>query len=242
MATTFIIGTLSLAGLVFWADFKSWQRFGNQASNALIGTGGTPPTLRGYLKIRRWGLYLLYNRQNLLSTTSIPTTGPTYLTPDLISPRPGLRPKLTRWTLPQRQHVEFITPQASAALSTLIQSFASTPPYSSYISTAPSKTEGGTGPAIYVNPDVDTINPAAHRIFYEIAHVHPNDNSLHVYVSPRDAKTVIEKGWGQRFPVSWLAPVSWIMVYAPRDEEEVGIVREIVRAGVCFAAGKELSE
>lgn len=77
-----------------------------------------------------------------------------------------------------------------------------------YIETRPSKTEGGTGPAVYVKPDVETINPFAHKIFFEVAHVHPADNSLHVYVSPLDAKLVIERGWGQRFPVIWLAPPS----------------------------------
>jgi hypothetical protein len=121
-----------------------------------------------------------------------------------------------------------------------MQEFANASPYSQYIQTNCSKTEGGTGPAIYVKPDVKTINPNAHKIFYELAHVHPADNSLHVYVSPLDAKTVMKRGWGQRFPVTWLAPPSWIMVYAPRNEEEVEIVREIVRAAVCFAVGKDV--
>jgi hypothetical protein len=115
--------------------------------------------------------------------------------------------------------------------------FANTAAYSKYIETRPSKTEGGTGPAIYVKPDIKTINPVAHKIFYEVAHVHPAENSLHVYVSPQDAKLVMKRGWGQRFPVTWLAPPSWIMVYAPRNEEEVEIVREIVRAAVCHAVG-----
>lgn len=123
-----------------------------------------------------------------------------------------------------------------------MQEFAATPAYSKYIDTRPSKTEGGTGSAIYVKPDVKTINPVAHKIFYEVAHVHPAENSLHVYVSPPDAKLVIQRGWGQRFPVTWIAPPSWIMVYAPRNEDEVEIVREIVRAAVCFAVGQNLGQ
>jgi len=119
-----------------------------------------------------------------------------------------------------------------------MREFASTPAYSSYLNEGPGKTEGGTGSAIYVKRDVKSINPVAHKIFYEVAHVHPSENSLHVYVSPQDAKLVMKRGWGQRFPVSWLAPPSWIMVYAPRTEEEVEVVREIVRAAVCFAVGK----
>jgi hypothetical protein len=121
-----------------------------------------------------------------------------------------------------------------------MQEFASAPAYSPYIETRPSKTEGGAGPAIYVKQDVKTINPMAHKIFYEVAHVHPSDHSLHVYVSPQDAKLVMKRGWGLRFPVTWLAPPSWIMVYAPRTEEEIEVVREIVRAAVCFAVGKSV--
>jgi hypothetical protein len=192
------------------------------------------------LKIRRWGLYLLYKRQNLLDPSPIPDTGTSYIKPQKVPDRIGDRPVLTRWTLPQRQVPEKITPAASTILHDLMQDFASTPAYLSYIETRPSKTEGGTGPAIYVKSDVKTINPVAHKIFYEIAHVHPSENSLHAYVSPQDAKLVMKRGWGQRFPVTWLAPPSWIMVYAPRTEEEVEVVREIVRAAVCFAVGKNL--
>ncbi|KAJ4371423.1 hypothetical protein N0V83_004640 [Neocucurbitaria cava] len=231
MATTYVFGGVALASLAFWYDFTSWKSF---------GTGGTPPTLQGYIKIRRWGLYLLYKRQNLLDPSPIPDTGTSYIKPQKVPNRTGERPGITRWTLPQRQSPEKITPTASATLHNLMQDFASTAPYSSYIETRPSKTEGGTGPAIYVKPDVKTINPMAHKIFYEVAHVHPAENSLHVYVSPQDAKLVIKRGWGQRFPVTWLAPPSWIMVYAPRNEEEVEVVREIVRAAVCFAVSQNV--
>ncbi|KAH7093312.1 hypothetical protein FB567DRAFT_172127 [Paraphoma chrysanthemicola] len=231
MATTakYIVTGLVAAGFAFLYDFKSWQRF---------GTGGTPPTLQGYLKIRRWGLYLLYSRQNLLDAAPIPDTGTSYIRPQKVPDRAGKRPGLTRWTLPQRQFPEKITPAALSTLHNLMAEFANAAPYSFYIETRPSKTEGGTGPAIYVKPDVETINPNARKIFFEVAHVHPAENSLHVYVSPKDAKLVMKRGWGQRFPVTWLAPPSWIMVYAPRNEEEVEIVREIVRAAICFAVGK----
>ncbi|EOA91552.1 uncharacterized protein SETTUDRAFT_162243 [Exserohilum turcica Et28A] len=221
------------AGLAFWYDFKSWQNF---------GTGGTPPTLQGYLKIRRWGLYLLYSRQNLLDASPLADSGASYIRPDRVSSRPGRRPKLTRWTLPQRQFPETITAGASAALHSLMQELASTAPYSSYMEAAPSKTEGGTGTAIYVKQDVKTINSVAHKIFYEVAHVHPAENSLHVYVSPKDAKLIMERGWGQRFPVTWIAPPSWIMVYAPRNEHEVQVVREIVRAAMCYAVSMDVDE
>ncbi|KZM28147.1 uncharacterized protein EKO05_0005834 [Ascochyta rabiei] len=233
MNSSWIVAASTAVMLAFCYDFKSWQS---------LGTGGTPPTLQGYLKIRRWGLYLLYKRQNLLDSSPIPDTGTSYIKPGKLPERPGLPPSITRWTLPQRQHPQHITEGALSKLKNLMQTFASTSPYSEYIETRPSKTEGGTGPAIYVKPDVKTINPVAHKIFYEVAHVHPSENSLHVYVSPKDAKTVVSRGWGQRFPVTWLAPPSWIMVYAPRNEMELEVVKEIVRAAVCYAVGMEVSD
>lgn len=185
---------------------------------------------------------MLYKRQNLLDPSPIPDTGVAFIEPGKVPERPGSPPNIVRWTLPQRQLTQPITKGALEELSNLMQTFATTSPYSEYIETRPSKTEGGTGPAIYVKPDVKTINPVAHKIFYEVAHVHPKENSLHVYVSPTDAKTVVSRGWGQRFPVTWLAPPSWIMVYAPRDETELEVIKEIVRAAICHAVGMEVSD
>ncbi|KAJ4381709.1 hypothetical protein N0V86_003073 [Didymella sp. IMI 355093] len=231
--SSWIVAVSTAAVLTFLYDFKSWQNY---------GTGGTPPTLQGYLKIRRWGLYLLYKRQNLLDASPIPNIGVAYIRPGKVPERSGSPPSIVRWTLPQRQFSQLITKGALEELSNLMQTFANTSPYSEYIETRPSKTEGGTGPAIYVKPDVKTINPVAHKIFYEVAHVHPKENSLHVYVSPKDARTIIDRGWGQRFPVTWLAPPSWIMAYAPRDERELEVIKEIVRAAICHAVGMEVSD
>jgi hypothetical protein len=87
------------------------------------------------------------------------------------------------------------------------------------------------------------LNPIAHKPFYtlykEIAHLHPQDRSLHVWLSDADAKAVVEKGWGERFAVKF-APSGYVMVYAPRNEDEVNIVRKIVKAGAIWFAGVEL--
>ncbi|KAF2465620.1 uncharacterized protein BDR25DRAFT_295261 [Lindgomyces ingoldianus] len=231
MAVPFQLALVGLAigAATVWYDFTSWKAF---------GTGGTPPTLKGYLKIRRWGLWLFFHSQDLLNASAIPDEGLAYLSKDDIPVRAGPRPKLTRWTLPQRQFRDPITPTAAEALLNMMPSTATSFPQT--IRSGPSKTEGGTGPAIYVQPSCPTINPVAHKIFYEVAHVHPAENSLHVYVSPRDARTVVQAGWGQRFPVTWLAPPSWIMVYAPRNEEEVEVVEKIVKAAAMFAVGGNL--
>jgi len=42
----------------------------------------------------------------------------------------------------------------------------------------------------------------------EIAHVHPSDGSIHVILSPSDAKTVMEAGWGELHLISGYGPLA----------------------------------
>jgi len=68
----------------------------------------------------------------------------------------------------------------------------------------------------------------------EFAHVHESDNSLHITLSPLDAAEAIEKGWAVRFPLSgchipgFMHPEGRVMLYAPRDEVEVEVVKTLV--------------
>lgn len=219
-----------IAALILWTikDFLSWRSF---------GTGGTPPTFQGYIKIRKFGLRRLLARDDLRDPSPLSDEGPRYLE-IAIPPREGGHPNLTHWTLPQRQHPEAISPKAHERLSNLMQKFAAD--YPEILDYGPSKTEGGTGHAIYAKPELPMTNPVAKKIRCEIAHVHPSENSLHVHISPRDAREIITAGWGMRFSVQGLAPPSWIMVYAPRDESEVDIIERIVRAAVGWNTGVKI--
>jgi len=75
----------------------------------------------------------------------------------------------------------------------------------------------------------------------EFAHFHPHpDYSLHLSLPLNDAKTVIEKGWGEIHPVvhkGWL-PANFIMLYAARDKEEQEISKLIIQRSYDFATGK----
>ena len=69
---------------------------------------------------------------------------------------------------------------------------------------------------------------------------------MHLTLHPADAAIVILRGWGERHPLSnggWLArfvPQGFCMVYAPRNEEEVEIVRKIVAAAVWWVGGVDV--
>ncbi|RAH48263.1 uncharacterized protein BO95DRAFT_357474, partial [Aspergillus brunneoviolaceus CBS 621.78] len=82
----------------------------------------------------------------------------------------------------------------------------------------------------------------------EVCHAHPSDGSLHLTLHPADVKLVLERGWGQRHPLardSWwwwlrIVPPGFVMVYAPRDAEELDCVLEIIRAAAWWVSGTEL--
>lgn len=79
----------------------------------------------------------------------------------------------------------------------------------------------------------------------ETAHVHPECSS-HVTLSLADAEEIVRKGWAERHRLSGVGsylPLSYLMVYAPRDGDEFEVWKGIIKAGVrfvCAAAGREV--
>ncbi|MFN7014108.1 MAG: hypothetical protein ACK4ON_07545 [Bacteroidia bacterium] len=75
----------------------------------------------------------------------------------------------------------------------------------------------------------------------EFAHFHPApDGSMHLGLPQRDVKNVIELGWGELHPVvhkGWLPP-NFIMVYAPRNDEESEVIKKIIFRSYQFATGE----
>lgn len=66
---------------------------------------------------------------------------------------------------------------------------------------------------------------------------------MHLTLHPADAALVLSQAWGERHPLSsggWLTrfvPLGFVMVYAPRNQEEVEVVMEIVKAAVWWVGG-----
>ncbi|SRR6266498_819090 len=98
--------------------------------------------------------------------------------------------------------------------------------------------------AIFVRDDspVYALGPGSLR---EISHVHATgDFSAHVVLAPQDAKKVIESGWGELHPLAGvqiikrmigkMVPRPYVLLYAPRDDQELDILIEIIKASVGF--------
>ena len=227
------VGTVAALGTA-WVirDWNQWVAF---------GTGGTPPTPSGYWRMTKLRWRSFWSNEDMKDTSSLSGEGPKYLTEELPQ-RQGKRPQIMARTMPQRQKPEDIDPAVQERLHALPAKYCKE--NQDVIVLDKSKTEGRSTDAIYAKPDLPGRHPSAKdRILGdEIAHAHPAENSLHVWLSGPDAKRVIENGWGERFPLSAMGMChpSWIMVYAPRSMEEVDTVEDIVKAAIAYLTGKSL--
>ena len=95
--------------------------------------------------------------------------------------------------------------------------------------------------ALWLEPN-DARGPReAFLVGREFAHLHPApEGSLHAALPPPWAAEAIEQGWAEIHPIARLGliPGNVVMLYAPRDEGEVAVVLELVRAALAFARGE----
>jgi hypothetical protein len=109
--------------------------------------------------------------------------------------------------------------------------------------------------ALFVHPSIfgkseDVPTPARYTKG-ELGHVH-GETSLHLYLSPADAKVVIEKGWAERHRLAraqpwyfgkmkymWGIGDSFLIIYAPRDQEELDILKRLIRASAEYMTGRD---
>ncbi|KAJ7052564.1 hypothetical protein C8F01DRAFT_997919 [Mycena amicta] len=97
-------------------------------------------------------------------------------------------------------------------------------------------------PGMVIHPDIATPHRDAEWAVREIAHIHPTDHSMHLVLSPADSKVAIELGWAERHPLSGVfkmfpLPGTYLLVYAPRDDEELEIVERLLIASIKYMTG-----
>lgn len=71
----------------------------------------------------------------------------------------------------------------------------------------------------------------------EFAHLHPpNDGSLHVCLPRSAAIRAIEAGWAEPHVLAHvMGNESLVMLYGPRDTDELGVILELIDASLAFA-------
>lgn len=95
--------------------------------------------------------------------------------------------------------------------------------------------------ALWLAEEAATGPPEAFMIGREFAHLHPApDFSLHAMLPPALAADAVEQGWAEPHPMArlgFVAPTA-VMLYAPRDAEELAVVEALVTASYEFARGR----
>jgi hypothetical protein len=95
--------------------------------------------------------------------------------------------------------------------------------------------------ALWLRDDLVTGPSEAFMIEREFAHLHPApDHSLHVALPLEVVEVVFERGWGELHPVAarGLIPRTAVVIYAPRDADEVHTVAGLVETSWRFARGE----
>lgn len=94
--------------------------------------------------------------------------------------------------------------------------------------------------ALWLEEDVEVVNREALLIGREFAHFHPMpDGSIHLMLSLDDAKELVDKGWGEYHPMvaDGRIPAHLVMVFGPRNDDEVEVIKTIILASYHFAIG-----
>lgn len=147
-----------------------------------------------------------------------------------LTPRPGQKPETTS-RLPHSQLTQHGPDHVIDKLHAWCFSLPSVANESSGISVP--------GARALVMHDSVKCNHAAFMVGREFAHIHPHpDNgSMHVKLLPEDALEVTGKCWGEDhyLVTQGQYPVGLVMVFSPRDDGELEIVKSIVRKSYEYA-------
>jgi hypothetical protein len=148
----------------------------------------------------------------------------------LVRRRAGTRPQTT----PTNPHTQ-LTQNASTEMQERVFAFAGALPG---VAVGPSEVSVPGARAFHLP---NSSNPAreAFMVAHEFAHIHPaSDGSLHMTLPPDVVDKVIEAGWAERHPLAgrYGLPSNIVMVYGPRDDDELGVIEALVRASHSHAA------
>jgi hypothetical protein len=93
---------------------------------------------------------------------------------------------------------------------------------------------------------LDPVVPVAHEDAFmpppgsrEFCHMHL-DGSIHAVVATEIEDEIIRQQWGKRHPLYHSHGVKEVIVYAPRDDAEVEVLKSVVKKSYEYATGREV--
>jgi Family of unknown function (DUF5519) len=92
--------------------------------------------------------------------------------------------------------------------------------------------------ALVLAPGEPAGPPEAFLVGREFAHLHPApDHSAHAMLPPDVVREAVDAGWAELHPVARLGliPETAVMLYAPRDDDELAVIETLLGASHAFA-------
>lgn len=214
------------AGALVWgvSDYRRWRA---------LGPGGLPANWRGWATTTRLRLRMRDPLAIAPLLSRIGEPGDRLHLADLPR-RPGDRPRIAPHPVPHRQLDGHASPALLASMQAVFE--AAVAVNGERLTFARSWFEK-RNTAVTARACGCADARASHG---EIAHIHPADGSMHMILGPSDARAVIEAGWGERHGLAGVAldlPLTYTMIYAPRNEGEVAAVGRILASAIAHMTG-----
>ncbi|WP_030166069.1 MULTISPECIES: luciferase family protein [Actinomycetes] len=179
----------------------------------------------------------IVHRLDFISRRGVPAAGPrsnvtwACLAGRQLPPRRGTRPDVS-WTIPQQQLSDNAPADLQEWLAKTIEALPGVSVEPSHISVPGARAfvldKSTAGAEAFLVPSAG-----------EFAHLHPpHDGSLHLVLPADLAADVVTKGWGRMHP--WAGSrlaAGFVMIFGPRDENELAFVEGIVATSHAVAAG-----
>lgn len=199
-----------------------------------LGVGGIPHTLEGYREVKKIGSDMKDPLDVSRIARYIGKPGDTKTLMDLPN-RVGTKPAIAPYAVPHRQMDQHNDTVIRSLEKKIFDEQVADPQYNliykmSYLER--------NSPGIFLKDSANgnqTIVPVSHA---EIGHIHMFDGSMHMILSPSDTKEVIEKGWGELHGLAGQGPAAntYMMIYSPRNEQELKIAKLILESAVIYSS------
>ena len=214
-----------LLGKAAYKDYQTW---------VALGIGGIPHTFDGYVAVKQLGKQMKDPLDVGRITADIGKKGD-IKTLNNLPKRKGIKPAIAPFAVPHGQMDQHNDTIVRALQNKAFDAMVANTNYNlcyklSYLEK--------NSPGIFLKDSAagnQTIVAVSHA---EVGHIHPSDGSMHIILSPSDTKEVIEKGWGELHGLAGQgrAAKTYMMIYAPRNEPELTITKQILEAAVKYTS------
>ncbi|KAF7986718.1 hypothetical protein HWV62_20260 [Athelia sp. TMB] len=207
----------------------------NYRAYIALGPGGIPHNIVGWLISLTAKIFSRETRDTRIY--DLDADKEHWLDPSAIPERRGSRPIPSWHPIPHRQLDRIPSAEIQQRLAGVFNARLAANPGLVEMATSPHER---TSDGLIIHHALKSPHAVADKSAREIAHLHPHkDYSMHVTCAPQDCKILIERGWGERHPLSGTPaiPKEYFLIYAPRDQEELDVVERVFVASIGYMTG-----